>query len=100
LGLATQWRGNQNARRLPNGFCHQPDQPGIPDLFRKAGLDLAPGIHHKNTTPEDIWRATLPHRTYLLERETARSGIEKLGQRVTRRVKARVRLLKRRVGAG
>lgn len=72
----------------------------VQHLFRKAGLDLAPGIHPKNTTPEDIWRALAPHRAYLLQRAAAHSELEKLGQRVTRRVKARVRLLKRRVGAG
>src|SRR6266478_9592719 len=35
-------------------------------LFRKAALDLAPGIDGKNTTPEDIARTGLPHVTYLL----------------------------------
>jgi hypothetical protein len=71
----------------------------VQHLFRKAGLDLAPGVELKNTTPEDIWRALAPHRTYLLQREIAGSKLEQLGQRVTRRVKARVRLLKRRAGA-
>lgn len=70
----------------------------VQHLFRRAGLDLAPGIDRKNTTPEDIWRALAPHRTYLLQRATAHSELAKLGQRVKRRVKARVRLLKRRVG--
>jgi hypothetical protein len=38
-------------------------------LFRKAGLDLAPGVDGKNTTPEDIARTALPHVMYLLQRE-------------------------------
>jgi hypothetical protein len=38
-------------------------------VFRKAGLDLAPGVDFKNTTPEDIARTCLPHVTYRLERE-------------------------------
>jgi hypothetical protein len=38
-------------------------------VFRRAGLDLAPGVDFKNTTPEDIARTTLPHVKYLLRRE-------------------------------
>jgi hypothetical protein len=37
-------------------------------VFRKAGLDLAPGVDFKNTTPEDIARTSLPHVTYVLQR--------------------------------
>jgi hypothetical protein len=37
-------------------------------IFRKVGLDLAPGLDFKNTTPEDIARTTLPHVTYWLQR--------------------------------
>lgn len=37
-------------------------------VFRKAGLDLAPGVDFKNTTPEDIARTALPHVTYVLKR--------------------------------
>src|SRR5207248_1011851 len=37
-------------------------------VFRKTGLDLAPGVDFKNTTPEHIARTTLPHVTYLLQR--------------------------------
>ena len=35
-------------------------------LFRKAGLELAPGIDGKNTTPEDIARTMVAHVTYVL----------------------------------
>lgn len=38
-------------------------------VFRKAGLDLAPGVDFKNTTPKDIARTSLPHVTYWLRRE-------------------------------
>ncbi len=38
-------------------------------VFRKAGLDLAPGVDFKNTTPEDIARTALPHFTYCLQRQ-------------------------------
>ena len=44
-------------------------------VFRKAGLDLAPGLDYKNTTPKDIARTILPHVAYRLERPTLeRSG--------------------------
>lgn len=38
----------------------------VQHLFRRAGLDLAPGIDCKHTTPEDIARSALPHATYRL----------------------------------
>jgi hypothetical protein len=56
------------------------------------GVELAPGVDGKNTTPEDISRSPVPHVTYLLQREAPRSKLEEL----KRRAKARVRLLKRR----
>jgi hypothetical protein len=66
-------------------------------LFRKAGLDLTPGVDDKHTTPEDISRTNVPHVTYLLQRQTAHSRLGALGKRVERRVKARARLVRRRV---
>jgi hypothetical protein len=38
-------------------------------LFLELGIDLAPGVHGKNTTPEDIAGSPLPHVKYLLVRE-------------------------------
>lgn len=43
----------------------------VQSVFRKIGLDLAPGVDSKNTTPEDIARTTLPHTTYWLQRPTS-----------------------------
>jgi len=63
----------------------------VQHLFRKMGVELAPGIDSKNTTPEDISRSPVPHITYLLQREAPKSPLDKL----RRRAKARVRLLKR-----
>jgi hypothetical protein len=65
-------------------------------LFRKAGLDLAPGVDLKNTTPEDIARTALPHTAYRLQRQVARGKITDLKTRLRRRVGARVRHLRRR----
>jgi hypothetical protein len=39
-------------------------------VFRKAGLDLAPGVDFKNTTPEDIAQTSLPHVTFWLQRKS------------------------------
>ena len=54
-------------------------------LFSQAGIDLAPGIHEKNTTPEDIWRSMVPHTAYLLQREPAQSTKPSLAARLRRR---------------
>lgn len=64
----------------------------VQHLFRKIGSELAPGVHGKNTTPEDISRSPVPHTTYLLQREAPHSRLEQM----KRRAKARVRLLTRR----
>jgi hypothetical protein len=38
-------------------------------LFLTIGIDLAPGVAGKNTTPEDISLSPVPHVKYLLQRE-------------------------------
>lgn len=43
----------------------------VQHLFRKAGLDLAPGVDLKNTTPEDIARTASMHVKYVLQRAVA-----------------------------
>jgi hypothetical protein len=68
----------------------------VQHLFRKIGLDLAPDVDLKNTTPEDIARTVLPHVTYVLERQVPRSKLAELKTRLRRRVGARIRHLRRR----
>lgn len=68
----------------------------VQHLFRKAGLELIPGIEFKHSTPEDISRTPVPHTTYLLQRGSPRSTLKSLGQKLRYRVKARVRILKRK----
>ena len=58
----------------------------VQHLFRKGGLDLAPGIDLKNTTPEDIARTTAPHVMYCLERERARSKVKEFKARLKGRL--------------
>jgi hypothetical protein len=84
-------RGRQNVlARESSLYC----SALVQHLFRKAGLDLAPGVDLKNTTPEDIARTTVPHITYLLQRQAAPSKLTKLKARLRRRVGARIRQLK------
>jgi hypothetical protein len=47
-------------------------------LFRTSGLDLAPGLNEKHTTPEDLWRSLAPHTTYVLENPPRPSGRSKV----------------------
>ena len=86
-------RGRQNLlARESSLYC----SALVQHLFRKTGLDLAPGVDLKNTTPEDIARTALPHITYLLQRQAARSKLTALGTRLRRRVGARIRQINRR----
>lgn len=68
-------------------------------LFRKAGIDLAPGVDAKHTTPEDISRAPIPHVTYLMKRGSGRSKLDHLRVRLRRRVRARIKHLKTAVSS-
>jgi hypothetical protein len=69
-------------------------------LFRKAGMDLAPGVDLKNTTPEDIARLALPHRAYVLRRELPPRKLDKLTRKLRLKVGSRLRHLKRRTKTG
>lgn len=68
----------------------------IRHLFLKAGLDLAPGVDMKNTTPEDIAKTLLPHTAWVLKRELPRSVIGQMGKRIKLGVKSGIRQIKRR----
>jgi hypothetical protein len=58
----------------------------VQHLFRKAGIDLAPGVDLKNTTPEHLARTAVPHRRFQLQREMVRSKIDTLRGGLRRRV--------------
>jgi hypothetical protein len=57
-------------------------------LFGKNGHDLVPGVALKNTTPEDIARTEIPHVTYWLERERAKSKLRELRARIRKRLRS------------
>jgi hypothetical protein len=54
----------------------------VQHLFRRAEIDLVPGVDVKHTTPEDLARSSLPHATYLLKREVATSRLKQVRERL------------------
>jgi hypothetical protein len=71
----------------------------VQQLFRKAGIDLAPGLDVKNTTPDDISRCLLPHVTYLLRRPGPIGKLRSVAHRLRDRARLR-RERKSRAGKG
>src|SRR5215475_488014 len=63
----------------------------VQHLFQKAGLDLAPGVDGKNTTPEDIAETAMPHVTYVLCREQPESKLGVLKSKLRRRIRPDLR---------
>jgi hypothetical protein len=87
-------RGRENLlARERSLFC----SAFVQHLFRKAGVDLTPGVAIKNTTPEDLSRCALPHTTWLLVRDAAAGALKQATTKVRRRVGARLRHLKRKL---
>jgi hypothetical protein len=87
------WRSRENLlARERSLFC----SAFVQQLFRRIGLDLAPGVDAKHTTPEDISRTPVPHVTYLLQREATPGRFDELQTRLRRRLRARLRHRKRR----
>jgi hypothetical protein len=89
----TRWRGRDNLlARQRSMYC----SAFVHHLFRQAKLDLAPGVHLKNTTPEHLARTSLPHQAYVLDREPAPSTLER--PRIERGVRTSLARLKRLAG--
>jgi len=68
----------------------------VKTLYFGLGIDLAPGVTGKNTTPEDIARSPLPHMKYLLVREMPGAKIAVLGHKIKTGVHARLAKIRRR----
>lgn len=84
-------RGQENPlARERSVFC----SAFVQRLFHNAGIDLAPGVSGKNTTPEDISRTPVPHTRYVLQREAAPGKLAVLRTKLHSRVKARLRKIK------
>jgi hypothetical protein len=73
VGLRHQTlRGKANLlAREKSFFC----SAFVQHLFRRADIDLVPGLDVKHTTPEDLARSSMAHTTYLLKREVATSRL-------------------------
>lgn len=65
-------------------------------IFQGIGIDLVPGVTHKHSTPEDVFRTPVPHVKYLLLREMPREKISALGRKIKTGVRAGLRKIKRR----
>lgn len=68
----------------------------VRQLYARAGVDLAPGIAAKHTTPEDIYRTALPHMRYVLRRHESQGKLAGLRTRLREKVKAPMARLKAR----
>jgi hypothetical protein len=87
-------RGRQNIlARERSMYC----SAFVQRLFHRAGIELAPGVEGKNTTPDDISRTPVPHTTYLLECDPSAGKRASAGLRLKQQVQARVRRLKNAV---
>ena len=63
----------------------------VQHVFSKIGIDLAPGIHEKNSAPEDISRTLVPHVTYVLQRDVAETRWTELPGELRRKVRERIK---------
>ena len=63
----------------------------VQHLFGKIGFDLTPGIKAKNTTPEDIFRTSIPHTTYLLDRQLGESKIKAMTVRLRGKIRTKIK---------
>ncbi|MDB6057530.1 MAG: hypothetical protein JWO95_1374 [Verrucomicrobiales bacterium] len=60
----------------------------VQHLYHQIGLDLAPGINAKHTTPEDISATLIPHSRWVLHRELGESKTKERVRKVLARVKS------------
>lgn len=56
-------------------------------LFLKAGIDVAPGLDVKNTTPEDLWRSPLRPAAWMLAGPLPESRIAQLAEGLRRQAR-------------
>lgn len=89
----SELRGQANVlARERSVFC----SAFVQHLFRKAGLDLAPGVDIKHTAPQDIANTLLPHTAYVLLRETPRDYLGDMQRRMRARIRVGLRQAKKR----
>jgi hypothetical protein len=62
----------------------------VRQLFLSAGIELAPGVNSKHTTPEELADSPVPHLTYRLHRDSLPGKISGLKNKIRRRVQTRL----------
>lgn len=85
--------GNNKLAREESLYC----SALVQILYQKIGIELSPGVHGKNSTPEDIALCALPHTRYILERPLKPSLLERVEKKIQRR---RVARAERKAGEG
>jgi hypothetical protein len=77
-------RGKENVlARDESFFC----SAFVQHLFRQIGIDLAPGVSAKHTTPEDIAATLVPHTRWVLERDLGESKTKEKLRKIVARVR-------------
>jgi hypothetical protein len=61
----------------------------VQHLYRQIGIDLAPGLNAKHTTPEDISATMVPHTRWYLHRDLGESKTKERVKRVLRKVRSK-----------
>jgi hypothetical protein len=65
----------------------------VQHIYRQIGLDLAPGINAKNTTPEDISATNIPHTRWVLHRDLGESKTKERVEKAMKRVRTKAQRL-------
>ena len=90
-----QLRGEENRMARDHSFyC----SAFVQHVFRRAGVDLFPGVDVKNTTPDDLGRSPLPFRMWVLERARPQPLVKQVAGRVRKSLEVRRRA--RRIARG
>ena len=74
-----QWQPKENLLAQEQAFyC----SAFVRHVLDRAGVNLAPTVAIKNTTPEHLWRMTVPHAKWLLAREHKPGVLRRAVQRI------------------
>lgn len=65
----------------------------VQHIYRQIGIDLAPGINAKHTTPEDIAATTVPHTRWILHRDLGESKTKERVEKAIKRVRSKAQKL-------
>jgi hypothetical protein len=83
-----EWRSRENRMARDQAFyC----SAFVRHVFARAGVELAPDVTEKNTTPEDLARLSVPHTKWVMVRSAPASRLKAAVQKVRTAVRARRR---------